>query len=37
MRFPRAGSDSDLKIKITDFTAGDDIMIHINTLLIIFG
>ena len=31
MRFPRAGSVSDLKIKIKDFTAGDYIIIHINT------
>ena len=31
MRFPRAGSVSDLQIKIKDFTAGDYIIIHINT------
>ena len=31
MRFPCAVSDSDLEIKITDFTAGDDIIIHFNT------
>ena len=31
MRFPRAGSVSDLEIKIKDFTAGDYIIIHFNT------